>query len=71
MTSTTNFNPRSVRVGGIAVADVVLAVAIIRIFFGFSYFISLVVAFTLGILVHYMFNIPTTLNYYLGLSIKP
>ena len=68
---------RKPRIFKIALFDVITSILGLFMIFKFifkikhSFLIAILLTFPIGILVHYVFKIPTTLNYYLGLSKKP
>ncbi len=68
---------RDFRIYGIAVIDVVASLFIFYIAMIYLYpdmkgkYLYALLAIPLGIIVHYMFGVKTTLNNYLGLSVKP
>lgn len=65
---------RSWRIGGLAIFDIVAAIIgmiMISSYIGISKEKAALLAIPIGILVHYIFGIDTTLNYKLGISNKP
>ena len=65
---------REPRIIGIAIFDLLLAIIITAYIFyklGYDYKIGVLLSIPLGIIIHYLFGIDTTLNYYLGISEKP
>ena len=65
---------RSPRIFGIAIFDLLQAIIITAYLFekyGYDYRLGALLSIPIGIIIHYVFNIKTTLNYYLGLSEKP
>ena len=73
-------NLRKPRIAKIALFDVITAILGVFIFLKLFFrnqnnlklfFVSVLLAFLFGIVVHYVLGIPTMLNYYLGLSKKP
>jgi hypothetical protein len=65
---------RRPRIFGIALFDLILSLIVVELLFRIIFkmkWIGLLLTIPIAILVHYLFNIPTTLNYYLGLSDKP
>ena len=67
-------NLRKYRILGIAIFDLVLSFVLMGIIFAIislPIWIGISSAIPIGILVHYIFGIDTTLNYYLGINDKP
>jgi hypothetical protein len=65
---------REPRIIGIAIFDLLLAIIITAYIFyklGFNYKLGAILSVPIGIIIHYLFGIDTTLNYYLGISKKP
>ena len=65
---------RSWRINGIALFDVIssiIGMIIAADYIGISKTNAALLAIPIGVLVHYIFGINTTLNYKLGLSDKP
>ena len=65
---------RDPRIIGIAIFDLLLAIIITSYIFyklGYDYKLGALLSIPFGIIIHYLFGIETTLNYYLGISKKP
>lgn len=65
---------RSVRVFDLALFDLLLAfigTEYVFRYLGASPYVGIILAVFIGIIIHYWLNIPTTLNYKLGLSELP
>jgi hypothetical protein len=65
---------REPRIIGIALFDLLLAIIITAYIFcklGYDYKLGIILSVPIGIIIHYIFNIKTTLNYYLSISEKP
>lgn len=65
---------RTPRIFGIALFDLILALVCMMYLFhamGWGAINGALLAIPVGILVHYILDIPTRLNYYLGISCEP
>ena len=65
---------RSWRIGGLAIFDIVAAIVgmiLIADYLKISKFNAALLAVPIGVVVHALFGIKTTLNYKLGISDKP
>jgi len=65
---------RSYRIFKIALFDLILSFVLviwILSFFGVDWKISALLTLPIGIITHYIFNLDTQLNYYIGLSNEP
>ena len=65
---------RSYRIFKIALFDLILSFVLviwILSYFGVDWKVSALLTLPIGIISHYIFNIDTQLNYYLGLSNEP
>jgi hypothetical protein len=64
---------RTPKVIGIAIFDTILTIAVALLYSyvkNVSIMGSIIYMFSIGIIIHHTFNIPTMLNYYLGLNTK-